>query len=103
MIGAKKMKKSLTYATIVTVAVLFGAAVMLTPFLAFPISIEMDTYTEQLPARNLTPENLQALSAKSESSAGVTPNYPMDAISVGLVLTISLISALIVSSKLRKN
>jgi hypothetical protein len=96
------MKKSLTYATIVTVAVLFGVALMLAPFLAFPTSIKTDTYTEQLPPRNLTPENLQILSAKSESSAGVMPNYPMDAIWVGLMLTFSLIFAFFVSSRWKK-
>jgi len=94
------MKKSLTYATI---AVLLGIALMLAPpFWAFPAQIKMDTYTEQLPPRNFTPENSRAWSEKSESSAGVMPHYPMDAISVGLMLTFSLIFAFIVSSQLKK-
>jgi len=96
------MKKSLVY---ITFAVLLGVALMFAPFLASPVQIEMNTQKEPLPTfspRNLTPENMQAMSAGSESSAGVTPHYPMDAVSAGLMLTFSLIFAFIVSSQLKK-
>jgi len=91
--------KNLTYAM---VAVFLGATLMFAPFWVLPAEIKKDTYTEQLSPRNLTPTNLQTLSAKSESSAGVLPHYPMDAISVGLMVTCSLIFALIISSRLKK-
>jgi len=93
------MKKSLTYATI---AVLLGVALMLAPFWAFPVQIRTDTYTEPLSPRTLTQENLKELPSKSESSAGVTPNYPMDTIAAGLMLTLSLVFAFTVSSQLKK-
>lgn len=93
------MKKVLIYATI---AVLLGVALMLAPFLAFPVRIEMDTYTEKIPTKNFSPENSRVWSASSEPSAGVIPHYPMDAISVGLMLTFSLVFAFIVFSQLKK-
>jgi len=88
------MKKSLAY---VTIAVLLGAALMFVPFWVFPVRIKTDTHTEQLSPRSFTHENLKALSAESETSAGVMPRYPTDAISVGLMLILSLILALIIS------
>lgn len=93
------MKKSLTYATI---AVLLGGVLMFAPFLAFPVQIKTDTYTEQLSPRNLTLENLKASSAQNEPSLGVTPHHPLDAISVGLMFTFSLVFAFIVSSQLKR-
>jgi len=95
----KIMKKSIAYATI---AVLLGVALMFAPFLALPIYIERETYAEQLTQGKLAPENFRTLSAESESFAGVTPNYPTDALSFGLILTFSLAFALIVSLKLRE-
>jgi len=93
------MKKSPTY---IVVAVLLGAGLMLAPYLAFPPPTEMETYGKQPSPRKLSPENLRTWSAESEASVGVTPHYPMDAISVSLMLTISLIFALIVSSQVKK-
>lgn len=93
------MKKSLTYATI---AVLLGVALMFAPFLTLPTGVQRDTYAEQLAQGKVTPENFRTLSAESESFAGVTPNHPSDALSVGLMLTFSLAFALIASLQFKK-
>jgi len=93
------MKKSVAYATI---AVLLGVALMFAPFLALPIYIERETYAEQLAQGKAAPESFRTLSAESESFAGVTPNYPTDALSVGLMLTFSLAFALTVLLKLKR-
>jgi hypothetical protein len=96
------MKKAFAYAAI---AVLLGATIVLSPFLVVPTftPMESDTYREQPSPQNFAPENLKTWSAESESSAGVTPHYPRDALSVGLMLTFSLIFAFIVSSQLKKS
>jgi hypothetical protein len=99
---SETMKKSLTYTVI---AVLLGVVLMfvpLLPFWAFPVQIKTDTYTERVSPTNFAPQNLQESSSKSEFSAGIMPHYPMDAISVGLMLTFSLIFAFIVSLQLKK-
>jgi hypothetical protein len=89
------MKKTFAYATI---AALFGVAIMLAPFLIIniPTSIpnstgEGDTYrSTTLPTQSLVPANTQAAAKLSESSAGVVPNYPVDAVTVMLMLLFSL-------------
>ena len=89
------MKKALAYATI---AVLLGVAIMLAPFLTvnIPTSITNptsggDTYRTLLsPTQSLAPANTQAAAKQSESSAGVVPNYPVDAETVTLISLFSL-------------
>jgi hypothetical protein len=86
------MKKAFAYATI---AALLGIAVMLAPFIVIqsPTLIptsgsERDTYG--MTPQNLVPVNTQAAAKQSESSAGVVPNYPVDAVTVALMLLFSL-------------
>jgi len=93
------MKRELTYAAI---AVLLGAALMFAPY--WVLSIQRKTMAPAFSrdqSRTLS-ESLKILSAESETSAGIVPHYPMDAISVGLILTLSLILALIISLTVKK-
>jgi hypothetical protein len=95
------MKKTLAYSSI---AVVLGVLVMLAPFLTVPTpatSFTGNTYEAPLsPQRALV--DLENKAEASESAAGVIPNYPVDAISVSLVLLFSLAFALGVSLFLKK-
>jgi len=94
------MKKSFTY---VTIAVLLGAALMFTPRWLF--LTESKNRAEPDLARGL-PEFLtntyKESLADTERQAGITPHYPFDAISVGLMLTFSLIFAFIISMQIKR-
>jgi ABC-type phosphate transport system permease subunit len=87
------MKKTFAYAII---AALFGVAVMLVPFFTVPslvseLSGEGNTYRTPLsPTQSLAPANTQAAAKQSELSAGVVPNYPVDALTVTLIVLFSL-------------
>jgi hypothetical protein len=87
------MKKTFAYATI---AALLGVAIMLAPFFTVPSLVsdlagEGDTYRMPLaPTQSLAPANTQAAAKQSESSAGVVPNYPVDAVTVALMILFSL-------------
>lgn len=95
------MKKSLAYSSI---AVLLGAFVMLAPFLAIPTpstSFAGNTYEAPLsPQRALG--DLEKKAEASESAAGVTTNYPVDAISASLMFLFSLALAFIFSRLLKR-
>jgi hypothetical protein len=99
------MKKTFAYATI---AALLGVAVMLAPFMIVPSLVselagEGDTYRMPLaPTQSLAPANTQAAAKQSESSAGVVPNYPVDALTVAMMLLFSLAVALTVSFYVRR-
>jgi len=90
------MKKTFAYATL---AALLGVALMLVPFLTVPAVVqtqagEGDTYRGLTPLpQSLAPANTQEAAKQSESSAGVIPNYPVDAVTVTLMLLISLVVA----------
>jgi len=98
------MKKTFAYATI---AAMLGIAIMLAPFLVIqnltliPTSeSERDTYG-MIP-QSLAPANTQAAAKQSESSAGVVPNYPVDAVTVTLMLLFSLAVAFTVAFYFRR-
>jgi len=101
------MKKTFAYATI---AALLGVAIMLAPFLIISIPApipnstgEGDTYRMPLaPVQGLAPANTQAAAKQSESSAGVVPNYPVDAVTVTLMLLFSLAVAFAVAFYFRR-
>lgn len=101
----RAMKKAFAYATI---AALLGIAVMLAPFLVIqnptliPTSAgERDTYG--MVPQSLAPANTQAAAKQSESSAGITPNYPVDIMTVAFMLLISLAPAFIISILVKRN
>ena len=99
------MKKTFAYATI---AALLGVAIMLAPFFTVPSLVsdlagEGDTYRMPLaPTQSLAPANTQAAAKQSESSAGVVPNYPVDAVTVTLMLLFSLAVAFAVAFYFRR-
>ncbi len=89
------MKKTFAFATI---AAVLGVVVMLAPFLIVPASVRSpqtseggDTYRASAPLpQSLAPTNTQAVAKQSESSAGIAPNYPVDAVTVTMMLLFSL-------------
>lgn len=95
------MNKSLAYAAI---AMILGVGVMLAPLLALPTPSTPsagNAYEAPLsPQRALV--DLEKKAEASESAAGVIPNYPVDAISVSLILLFSIALALGVSRFLKK-
>ena len=95
------MNKSLAYAAI---AMILGVGVMLAPFLAVPTPstpFAGNTYEAPLsPQRALV--DLEKKAEASESAAGVISNYPVDAISISLMLLFSIAFALGVSLFLKK-
>ena len=96
------MNKSLAYAAI---AMILGVGVMLAPFLAVPTpstSFGGNTYEAPLTQPQRALEGLDKKAEASESAAGVIPNYPVDAISVSLMLLFSLAFALGVSLFLKR-
>ena len=90
------MKKTFAYATI---AALLGVAIMLAPFFTVP-SLDPtsqegkgDAYGASAPTllpQSLAPANTQAEATRSELSAGITPNYPVDITTVIFMLLFSL-------------
>jgi ABC-type sugar transport system permease subunit len=98
------MKRSLAY---VAIAVVLGVAMMfapLLPFLVVSTPAERNVHGEQPSPANfaLSPERLSTLPESSEYSAGVTPHYPMDAISAGLIVLFGLVFALLVSNQWKR-
>lgn len=95
------MNKSLAYAAI---AMILGVGVMLAPLLAAPTPSTPsagNAYEAPIsPQRALV--DLENKAGASESAAGVIPNYPVDAISVSLILLFSLAFALGVSLFLKR-
>jgi len=85
------MKKAFAYAT---VAALLGVVIMLAPFLTVPAVVPAtqegkgDFYGP--PTQRLAPANTQAEATQSELAAGVTPNYPVDVVTLTLILLLSL-------------
>lgn len=91
------MKKGILY---VVSAVLLGVALMLTPlrFLSTPGAISAISgggYT-------LSTKGSQEAVARNELAYGVTPHYPSDEISVGLMSTFSLVLAFVVFKQSKK-
>jgi len=86
-----RMKKSFAYATI---AAFLGVVIMLAPFLIVPAVVPAtqegkgDFYGP--PTQRLAPANTQAEATQSELAAGVTPNYPVDVVTLTLILLLSL-------------
>jgi hypothetical protein len=95
------MKKAFAYAAI---AVVLGVALMFTPF-AFFTTESYDEAPISLPEQP-SPERLintlKESTFNSERSAGITPNYPLDAISVGIMLLFSLALAFTFSLLLKR-
>jgi len=82
------LKKSLAYTAM---AVVLGTALMLTPTWLFPAENRYGAAPDQY----LSPlERLRVLHETTETLAGIKMNQPTDAISVSLMLTISLVFAL---------
>jgi len=94
------MKRNLTYTTI---AVLLGVALMFLPLSLFTTESKKgaEPYLSGSSPEQWT-NPFKESSFSSERSAGITPQYPLDAISVGVMLSFSLIFAFIVSSQLKK-
>lgn len=95
------MKKAFAYATL---AAVLGIAVMLAPLipsLTFSTSTSTQTGGEDKYERSLSPQSFGAIAKESESSAGIVPNYPVDAMTVMLMLLFSLAIAFVVSLYLR--
>lgn len=89
------MKKTLAYAT---VAVILGITIMLAPLLiiTFPATGSAaqrgeNTYgAPQSIPRSLSPATTQAEAKQSESSAGIVPNYPVNILTIALMILTSL-------------
>ena len=85
------------------IAAILGVLVMLAPFFTVPTPTSPaagNTYAPLSPQRAL--EGLDMKTAASESAVGVVPNYPVDAISVCLMLLFSLAFAFAVSFSLKR-
>jgi len=90
------LKKSLAY---IATAIVLGAVSMLAPVWLFPTEVRY----EVTPDRNLSPlTELKDLPEKLEALFGIKANQPTDAISVSLMLAISVVSALGVSQFLKR-
>lgn len=88
------MKKTFAFAVF---AAVLGIAIMLAPFLTISTSVPNaqiseagDTYRTIALPQSLAPTNTQAAAKQSESSAGIAPNYPVDAVTVTMMLLFSL-------------
>jgi len=99
-IGEKTMmKKGILY---VVSAVLLGVALMWTPLYLLSTP---SAFQEPLTSRGgyvLPPKELQEAVAKNEWAHGVTPHYPADEISVGLMSVFSLAIAFVVFKQFKK-
>lgn len=94
------MKKSLTYATI---AVLLGVALMFMPLsLVLTEANRNARYSGGQPAPVPLTKTFKESSSSSERLAGITPHYPSDEISVGLMSTFSLVLAFVVFRQYKK-
>lgn len=86
------MKKSFIY---IATAVILGTALMLTPTLLFPAEIRYEVAPDQYRSPLAeTAQRLKELPEKSEALFGIRVAQPTDAVSVGFMLTISLLFAL---------
>jgi len=93
------MKKGILY---VISAVLLGVALMLTPlyFLSPQGAIQRELLSGGSYASSTN--RLQEAVAKNEGAYGVTPHYPADEISLGLMSAFSLVLAFAVSRQSKK-
>jgi len=99
-IGDKTMiKKGILY---VLSAVLLGVALMLTPL--YLLSPQGAIQRESLSGESYTSSTnrLQEAVAKNEWAYGVTPHFPADEISLGLMSAFSLVLAFIVFKQFKK-
>jgi len=93
------MKKSFTYATI---AVLLGVALLFMPLSLVTTEFKRNTrYSGGQPTPVLT-NTFKESSASSERLAGITPHYPADEISIGLMSAFSLVLAFAVFKQYKK-
>ena len=98
--SGSNLKKGLAY---IATAVVLGTALMLTPIWLFPAKIRY----EVAPGQYLSPlaeaaQTMRGLPEKTEALAGIKVNQPIDAISLSLMFTISLVFALGASLYLKK-
>jgi len=94
------MKKGILY---LVSAVLLGVALMLTPllFLSTQGAIQRESLSEE--SFTFTKgRGLQEAVARSELAYGVTPHFPADEISLGLMSAVSLVLAFVVFRQCKK-
>jgi len=92
------MKKDILY---VVSAVLLGVALMWTPlhFLLTP-SVSQEPFYRG--SYTLSTKDLQEAVVKNELAVGVTPHFPADEISIGLMSAVSLVLAFVVFRQCKK-
>jgi len=93
------MKKSLTYTTI---AVLLGVALMFMPLSLVTTELTRDTHYGGQPAPVPLTDTFKESSWSSERLAEITPHYPADEISIGLMSAFSFVLAFVVFRQFKK-
>lgn len=90
------MKKSILY---VVSAVLLGVAVMLTPIY---LLLTPRDFLQPQPHLSMSESAYSQAVARNELAYGITPHFPADEISIGLMSAFSLIFAFVVFRQFKK-